>query len=894
MPDAGRQGPTLPNSPPQFPLSDANIDVLFGGEDSQMGYQNDPYGLLDCPMVSETPRCTLYAIFQRRQGSSPSNELNTAGASATVDPVLDSTPLADDHETKFLEEARLQFTSERSSFVRLNALCARRPMPPASRYSADLQYCGPQSFDSRQIVRCDVPGSENAEDRQEENRDKKDLNYDNAVHFFFLLPSILLLHSTNFDPVLQKHSDEFTHDSVKLFTEVFTVGLKPSTDSFKSYIGHQVIILKLGITAAQDDLIVFWHLNKQPASIITQTNDTTKMDVIENLLRQGLSWSTVENIISARQPAKFLLLLGLSRKTVKCLVSGTESFALKGTKHTRKVADLRSHHLTRKDEPWYAFRYRAVAAREASKVLENQRSEWVASGIPSKFIPLPGWVRGKQTTRVRGPRVVRELKTSPLSNEVVMEDSRAILEADYSEMQEFWRDLCDFGGNGDTKTGDPNDDIYRGGFDNEAIGSALEFTNSNMESLDDYDIEMAKAEEGLFGEQPEQTLQIPGQPTFNSVNNKEPGRQTKRKRDSRTFSESYMFDLPGEVDHDDKRRPPAEQWNLSPISRAGRDRQTNSTKRKRESTFSPQSPILDLPGDSDHEEKRRKLEEGETSFQAPPASPQSKGSRKGKGKLTPLDLFCQGTIVSNVFQAMEAVSALETPQEDSSDAREADAPNSKQIIAEALYPKRGEDEIRVTKAAAILLEVHQDSSSLYELDPADREALKEVFGSSDKLQPSVHTKEEPLPFVTMIRTATPSERSYVNKSLMRRHSHSFQFDDKPTEPSEKFRSFFATPRRREALLLQGEESWNEADASFIRTGKKIAEPGARLGAECVAKRLLDGRKTPLKELVRDSQMSTSQRRKQALLRPDVEKLSRKEERKVAQMKKSGLNKREKD
>ena len=120
MPDAGRQGPTLPNSPPQFPLSDANIDVLFGGEDSQMGYQNDPYGLLDCPMVSETPRCTLYAIFQRRQGSSPSNELNTAGASATVDPVLDSTPLADDHETKFLEEARLQFTSERSSFVRLS------------------------------------------------------------------------------------------------------------------------------------------------------------------------------------------------------------------------------------------------------------------------------------------------------------------------------------------------------------------------------------------------------------------------------------------------------------------------------------------------------------------------------------------------------------------------------------------------------------------------------------------------------------------------------------------------------------------------------------------------------------------------------------------------------
>lgn len=435
--------------------------------------------------------------------------------------------------------------------------------------------------------------------------------------------------------------------------------------------------------------------------------------------------------------------------------------------------------------------------------------------------------------------MVRELKTSPLSNEVVMEDSRAILEADYSEMQEFWKDLCDFGENWDTKMGDPNDDIYRGGFDNEAVGSALEVTNSNMESLDDYDIEMAKAEEGLFGEQPEQTLQIPGQPTINSVNNKEPGRQTKRKRESRVSPESHTFDLPDDVDHDDKRRPPAEQWNLSPISRAERDRQTNSTKRKRESTFSPQSPTLDLPGDFDHDEKRRKLEESEEPSQAPLASRQSRGSRKQNGKLNPLDLFCRGTIVANVSQAMEAVSALETPQEDSSEAREPDALDSKQIIAETLYPKRGEDEIRVAKAAAILLEVDQGSSSLSELDPADREALREVFGSSDELQSSVHTEEEPLKFVTILRTAKPSERSFVNKSLMRRHSHSFKFDDKPTEPSEKFRSFFATRRRREALLLKGEESWNEADASFIRMGKKIAEPGARLGAECVAKRLLD-------------------------------------------------------
>ena len=447
-------------------------------------------------------------------------------------------------------------------------------------------------------------------------------------------------------------------------------------------------------------------------------------------------------------------------------------------------------------------------------------------------------MRGKQTTIVRGPRVVRELKTSPLSNEVVMEDSRAVLEADYSEMQEFWKELCDFGESGDTKMGVPNDDIYRGGFNDEAVGSALEVTDSNMENLDDYDIEMAKAEEGLSREQPEQTLQIPSQPTFN-VNNEEPGRQTKRKRESRISPELYTFDLPGDIDHDDKRRPPAEQWNMSPISRAERDRQTNSMKRKRECTFSAQSPTLDLPGDFDHDEKRRKVEEGEEPSQAPPASPQSRGSRNRNGKVTPLHLFCRGTIVANVFQAMEAISALETSQDDSSDAREPHAPDSKQRIAEALYPKRGEDEIRVAKAAAVLLEVHQGSSSLSELDPADREALRELFGSPGELQPSVHTEEEPLPFVTIVRTAKPSERSSVNKSLMRRHRHVFKFDDKPTEPSEKFRSFFATRRRREALLLKGEESWNEADASFIRTEKNIAEPGARLGAECVAKRLLD-------------------------------------------------------
>lgn len=53
------------------------------------------------------------------QGNSPSREIDTAAASANVDPVLDIIPLSDNHVTKYLTEARRQFTSERPPFVRL-------------------------------------------------------------------------------------------------------------------------------------------------------------------------------------------------------------------------------------------------------------------------------------------------------------------------------------------------------------------------------------------------------------------------------------------------------------------------------------------------------------------------------------------------------------------------------------------------------------------------------------------------------------------------------------------------------------------------------------------------------------------------------------------------------
>ncbi|CAD6570281.1 MAG: hypothetical protein ASARMPREDX12_003438 [Alectoria sarmentosa] len=54
------------------------------------------------------------------QRKSPSTKMSSAAASLNVFPELDSTPLADDHEVKFLKAAWLQFTSERPPFVRLN------------------------------------------------------------------------------------------------------------------------------------------------------------------------------------------------------------------------------------------------------------------------------------------------------------------------------------------------------------------------------------------------------------------------------------------------------------------------------------------------------------------------------------------------------------------------------------------------------------------------------------------------------------------------------------------------------------------------------------------------------------------------------------------------------
>ena len=449
--------------------------------------------------------------------------------------------------------------------------------------------------------------------------------------------------------------------------------------------------------------------------------------------------------------------------------------------HEGIVADLRGHHLTQQQRPLYASG--AFVTQEASNILHKERRRWIVSKMRKRsaktpeFIPLPGCTEGKQETTVRGPRELKEHVRSSLRNEVDIND--------YTEMGDFFEGLCGVNGGDNKKNGSTN--IYIGDSD-QTVGSKVKATDSSREEPDDYDIEMAKVEEaGFFKNQVEQTLQIPGLPIFNSGNTE---RQTKRKRESIISPDSLTLDLPSDLDHDEKRRPSAGQWKSSPLSREGRDGQK---KRKRESGISAESPVFDLPGDIDHDEKRRKLKTGTRSSQVP----QDERREEESVNLGPCDSFCQGTAVADV---------------------------------------RGQEDFRVAKAAA-KLEIDQGNSDVPGLDPADRD------GAPDRLQTSVHAEEEPLSIVTFPRAARFPERYLVNKSLLQRHGHlnKFRSERKSIKPSWKFRSFFKTRRQREVLLHKGQESWTRQDDSFMRSGNEIAEPGATLGAEFVAKSLLDVR-----------------------------------------------------
>ena len=462
-----------------------------------------------------------------------------------------------------------------------------------------------------------------------------------------------------------------------------------------------------------------------------------------------------------------------------------------------RAADLRGHYFTRKRwDPVYAFKDRASAAQEASKILRNQRSRMVValSRMPDSSkrptIPLPGRTKGKQNTAIRGPRVTVQPAPSPLSYKVDANDIEIVSEEDSEDMLAFYRKLCELGGN-ETNVVDSDHNTYIGGSTDNEVEADVEVTGSSMEEPDDYDIEMAKA----FEEQNS------GLPISSPVNAEQSGRQMKRERET---------DLsPGQVGQNEKRRKLDIDTDSSQVSRSG---------------------------------LRKKVRKGRS------------------GSLQPHNLFYRSSTLAAVFQAALAVGTLEAPQEDTSDASRLTAldlellgeepSDSEQeessvsedpvvVIGEGLYPLVSHDDLRVAYAAANLIEIHQGNSDVLELEPADREALKKAFGASDDSQSSVPGAEMPSPFVAIPRTARFSDRCSINRSFATDNGYKIKRHDKPTGPSGNFKSFFATRRLRKNILRQNEESWNEEDTSFVLSGKEIEEPGADFGAEFVAKCLLD-------------------------------------------------------
>ena len=325
---------------------------------------------------------------------------------------------------------------------------------------------------------------------------------------------------------------------------------------------------------------------------------------------------------------------------------------------------------------------------EASKFLCNKRA--LIKRRSRRYIQLPGCPQGKHDPAVGGRRAAREkaqhtTKHQPhnLSHYANVDD---IDEEDDEAMQAYYAFLCE------TYDGDPSKTVFD-----------EEFTRSSIEEPDDYEIEMAKAEEdGLLGDLHEDAPSS-GEPTSDLVNTDEINKQTKRKR---------------------------------------------------ESAPSPEPPTEDLSDHVDRDLKRRRLEIGTESFQASPSGLPKK-RREGPGKLEPHHLFCRSSSLAAVFEAAIAVEALEPPQVGSSSASGLDAvdlellgeehndseqkqtrslvnENLKLILGEVLYPLVSHDDLQVAKAGAALLEMQQGNSNAPGLEPADREALLGAFGASDE------------------------------------------------------------------------------------------------------------------------------------------------------------------
>ena len=429
----------------------------------------------------------------------------------------------------------------------------------------------------------------------------------------------------------------------------------------------------------------------------------------ERLSQSAVSEEKKKYIMKTCKSIRMPMLHGLPEKTVKRLLNEYPPYTWKGSKslsnlvdscesclswesalNTSNVADLRALHLTRRRRNFrYAFEDRDLVTREASKFLCEERASMKLH--TKRFIQLPGCTKGKYDPAVGRPRAARQeaqhtTKHQPtnLSYDANVDD---IDEEDDEAMQAYYGYLCE------TFDGDPSKTVFD-----------EEFTRSSIEEPDDYDIEMAKAEEdGLFGDLHEDAPSS-GEPTSDLVNTDEINKQTKRKR---------------------------------------------------ESAPSPEPPTEDLSDHVDRDLKRRRLEIGTESSQASPSELPKKRRREGPGKLEPHYLFCRSSSLAAVFEAAIAVEALEPPQVGSSSASGLDAvdlellgeehndseqkqtrssvnENLKLILGEALYPLVSHDDLQVAKAGAALLEMQQGNSNAPGLEPADREALLGAFGASDQ------------------------------------------------------------------------------------------------------------------------------------------------------------------
>ncbi len=102
-------------------------------------------------------------------------------------------------------------------------------------------------------------------------------------------------------------------------------------------------------------------------------------------------------------------------------------------------------------------------AHEASKHLRRTRSKIIESGM-RRSIPSPGWTKGKQDTKIGGPRKRTQRGPTPLSHELDMSDTGPIPEESFREIQDFYRELCNFRGD-DANTVESN--TYIGWFTEE-------------------------------------------------------------------------------------------------------------------------------------------------------------------------------------------------------------------------------------------------------------------------------------------------------------------------------------------------------------------------------------------------------------------------------------------